>query len=168
MDPITDYILSYADVRAALGLAVKELPDDTIKLPLFALQVEAYLDSIYTHLRDIYKALVAQEQEGTTPLTKTERKIVGLVKVISTYVAAYVAAPNVKAYGLKRITDGKAEGERFANAFDDLASSIGTLLYSYRNMLLDVLREYGEVIPVVPFTFAIATATLGVDPVTGE
>jgi hypothetical protein len=172
---MTDYIPSTNDIRALLGVSVKELKDETILLPVYAVQLETQLESLYTGIPDVFEALKAKKQLNETdpdnnpPLTKLERKIYGLTQVYSCYAAAMLLAPSLPIFGMRKIGDGKAEQERVQTAFDEIKGELLNAMTALGDELLEKLEEYGEEIPTTtPVFYQTAVAELGTDPVTGE
>lgn len=170
---ITDYILTYDDVRALLGVSKKELKDETIGLQVYALQLEGGLDGLHSSILTMYsdlqekKRLNEEDPVANPPLTKTEKKMLGTTQVYSTYSVAVMLVKSLPIFGVKRVTDGKAEMERMPTAFDNLQQELEGLLGTLEDELLGILEDLGETVTPVANTYFIGTAELGVDPVTG-
>lgn len=168
---VTDYILSYDDVRILLGLAKKELPDNLIELQVFQIGVETYLTKLYSRTLDLYAELKKIEQDNKDDpskpmLTRAQRAIKGVIQLVATYQVA--SSINIDTIGLKRITDGKSEQERFADAFKNTLADLKSDLDAYADQLRDLMEAYGEPIPPITYNYHVGSAALAVDPVTGE
>lgn len=164
---LTDYIPSYDDVRAVIGADTEDLEDTEIELKVIELQLVDVLDSISENLIDIFKAIVVKMEDPLPTATKLERKIVGTLQVLSTYYVALVLAPTFPVKILRKITDGKATGERTAEPFENLQRELQDTVDALIERMKDLLEEYGE--EVTRTTNGVLTLAVGlaVDPVTG-
>lgn len=172
---ITTYIPSFNDVRALLGVSIKELKDATIGLPVYEFQLESKLDDLHPVIVDKYAELLAKKQAAEEhpddpaypPLTKTERKMVGATQVYSAYQTAMLLVISLPIFAAKRLTDGKAEGERVTTAFDNIKAELQSALDSIGDELLGILEDLGETVEIPSPTYFLGVAELGTDPVTG-
>ena len=82
----------------------------------------------------------------------------------------YVSAlkSTLKAQILRKITDGKATGERTAEPFEKLQAELLDTVETLKERLEDLLEEYGEVIVRDDIGSVTLAVGLAVDPVTGE
>lgn len=165
---LTDYIPSYDDVRAVIGADTEDLENTEIELKVIELQLVDVLDSISENLIGIYKDVQVRLEDPLQTTTKLERKIVGTLQVLSTYYTALVLAPTFPVKILRKITDGKATGERTAEPFEKLQAELEETVATLIDRLKDLLEEYGE--EVTRDTYGALTLSVGlaVDPVTGE
>ena len=163
------YILSFDDVRGILGIGPKELKDATIALQAYAIPVEGAIERIHEGLPEKYDEIKAKSTaEPAVTLTRTEKKLLGLTETYATYFEAKLILTNMKSGALKKITDGKAEAERFPIDFDLLTAEIDGVLADLLARLEVVMPDLGLQVEALRFTYLTAIATLGVDPVTGE
>ena len=164
---LTDYIPTYDDVRAVIGADIEDLEDAEIGLKVIELQLVDVLDSISENLIDIFKAISVKMEDPLQTTTKLERKIVGTLQVLSTYYVALVLAPTFPVKILRKITDGKATGERTAEPFENLQRELQDTVDTLIERMKDLLEEYGE--EVTRTTNGVLTLAVGlaVDPVTG-
>ena len=164
---LTNYIPSYDDVRAVIGADTEDLEDTEIELKVIELQLVDVLDSISENLIDIFKDISAKMVDPLQTTTKLERKIVGTVQVLSTYFVALILAPTFPVKILRKITDGKATGERTAEPFENLQQELQDTVDALIDRLKDLLEEYG--VEVIRTTNGVLTLAVGlaVDPVTG-
>ena len=165
---LTDYIPSYDDVRAVIGADTEDLEDTEIELKVIELQLVDVLDSISENLTGIYEDIQVRLKDPLQTTTKLERKIVGTLQVLSTYFVALILAPTFPVKILRKITDGKATGERTAEPFEKLQVELEETVATLIDRMKDLLEEYGE--EVTRDTYGALTMSVGlaVDPVTGE
>lgn len=165
---LTDYIPSYDDVRAVIGADTEDLEDTEIELKVIELQLVDVLDSISENLTGIYEDIQVRLEDPLQTTTKLERKIVGTLQVLSTYYIALILAPTFPVKILRKITDGKATGERTAEPFEKLPAELEETVATLIDRMKDLLEEYGE--EVTRDTYGALTLSVGlaVDPVTGE
>ena len=165
---LTDYIPSYDDVRAVIGADTEDLEDTEIELKVIELQLVDVLDSISENLTGIYEDIQVRLEDPLQTTTKLERKIVGTLQVLSTYCVALILAPTFPVKILRKITDGKATGERTAEPFEKLQAELEETVATLIDRMKDLLEEYGE--EVTRDTYGALTLSVGlaVDPVTGE
>ena len=165
---LTDYIPSYDDVRAVIGADTEDLENAEIELKVIELQLVDVLDSISENLTGIYEDIQVRLEDPLQTTTKLERKIVGTLQVLSTYYIALILAPTFPVKILRKITDGKATGERTAEPFEKLQAELEETVATLIDRMKDLLEEYGE--EVTRDTYGALTLSVGlaVDPVTGE
>ena len=164
---LTDYIPTYDDVRAVIGADIEDLEDAEIGLKVIELQLVDVLDSISENLIDIFKAISVKMEDPLQTTTKLERKIVGTLQVLSTYYVALVLAPTFPVKILRKITDGKATGERTAEPFENLQRELQDTVDALIDRLKDLLEEYGEEVTRVTNGALTMSVGLATDPVTG-
>lgn len=166
------FIYSCANVRALLGVSEDELPDTTILLEVYTTQVANEIDQLNSKLEETFDAIVAKIEQYKADNTKEvptrlEKKIVGSTQVYATYRVALLLADALGMSGLQKISDGKAEGIRTANAQEATRLNLLQKASEIENELLENLVAYGVEKDPVTFVFPIGSAGLGTDPVTG-
>lgn len=168
------YLPACPDIRALLGVSIKELKDEIINLPVYVVQIEESLGGVHPELQDKYEELkekLEKNKEDPTnnpPLTRPEKRLVGSVQVYMTYSHASLLAPALPMFGVKKITDGKAAGERSDDAWKSVQESLEANLAELAETILENLEDLGIPRPVVTAFMPFGTATIGIDPVTGE
>ena len=165
---LTDYIPSYDDVRAVIGADTEDLENNEIELKVIELQLVDVLDSISENLTGIYEDIQVRLGDPLQTTTKLERKIVGTLLVLSTYYIALTLAPTFPVKILRKITDGKATGERTAEPFEKLQAELEETVAALIDRMKDLLEEYGEVVTRDTYGALTLSVGLAVDPVTGE
>ena len=159
---LLDYT-SPEDIRAVLGVDDIELSDDTLALSIYEMQVRLDLEDISDSLSDDYLAAAALPSDTRSAL---EQKLVELTQLFSAYSVSKNLLTSLKMFGPKRITDGRAEVERF----DPMAEIKLGILSNYsviRDKLIAVYASLGNTTPSAVTRVFVNTAGLSVDPVTG-
>lgn len=116
---ITDYT-SYAEVRSACGLSIKELPDTVLALDMFdnALYLELQGVTLPDEapgpgpLDTCFAAIDAMDEEDRTT---SQKKLFALTRLFSTYVVAYRVMMSGMTRTPKTISDSKASLTRFSS-----------------------------------------------------
>lgn len=161
---LTDYT-TYAEVRAVMGVSDIELPDSQLELPLYLTKLQADLDSIDDRINGLYENLLEGDEDALDP---GEMKFIRAVQVFAPYAVGRGASSFVSMSGLKRIEDGKAKAERFANSFGDMLQGIVSEYYKWRAHLVEMFTALGyEVAPLPPRVWT-SVVTPAYNPVTGE
>ena len=162
---ITKYT-SYDEVRFPLGVTRKELKDEELALPIFETQLLLALDDVSPEIATLYDTIQAIDPL-VTPLTTAQTRFLSACSLYSTYVVADTAGASMPMYSLARITDGKAEQERFDKSLEVLANIKAKLAY-LRSKLAAAFTDAGgtgAIEATATFTHARASA-LTFDPVT--
>ena len=155
---------SAAEVRAALGVNTTELPDSTLGLPMYDTVVEFALESVSPALQPLFETTAAIP----TP-TATQSKFLNATKLFVTYAVAKHLLVSLPLFSVQRLSDGKAEFQRQADAFEDVREGVETFYNSLRKRLEALLLLLDpDAVTGVEQTPVIATAVgLEFDPVTG-
>ena len=159
---LSDYT-SPDQVRAALGVSDLELSDATLSLNIYEMQIRLDLEDISDTLADSYLVAAALPSDSRTTL---QQKLVDLTQLFSTYSVSKNLLTSLKMFGPKRITDGRAETERF-DPMEEIKLGILANYSSIRNKLITVSIGIGNSTPPATVRTYVTVASLGTDPVTG-
>ena len=162
---LTDYT-TYAEVRAVLGVSNKDISDATLGLPIYVSRLEESMLGVHENLLDKYTLLKAQDST-TTPYTKLETRFLNAVQVYAAYQVGAILLASAQMFSLKRVTDGRAEGERFSDPFALLREDVNTVLADLKTSLQDLLGKLGEQVEARRSRTMFATSSRGSDPVVG-
>jgi len=160
---ILDYIGSYDDIRALLGLPIDELNDDVLALTVYKNYLGLALNGITgtyplldpagdRTLIEIFAAI-----EDTDPMYS-------VIQMFATYTVADCIAGNLPMIGIKTKTDGKSVVTRHSpeSVYLHTINNIREGLSKYVGMIKDLFEVTVEEIDLM------TTAAPVVDPVTGE
>lgn len=165
---ITDYT-SYAEVRSVLGVSTKELLDATLSLPAYLAMLEMSLTDINPLAFQRTQEIFAIDVGSRTALQATFFKT---VQVYSMYTMARLLATSLPMFAVQKITDGKAEFDRFDAAYKDIIDGIdaGYVSFQWRvGLALQALENNpGIVVPSFGVAATSQVAGLGQDPVTAD
>jgi hypothetical protein len=155
------------EIRAVLGVSDDELSDATLNLNMVSDQIELELSDISDTLPTALDAIVA-----TPVLTRTaaQAKLASMAGLFCSYAAAKILLSSLPMFAAKRITDGRAEMERFADPFADIRAGVNSGYTALRLRLQTALAVVdtsftATTVTVTPI-FTVASP-LAVDPVTG-
>lgn len=162
------FLPSFDDVRAVLGVSDDELSDETLGLFVYQHALEEAYDSLSEEVIPLYDSIV-EKIEAKQLVTRNERKAKGLMEVYGIYVVADKAASALPMFAAQSITDGKAEGRRFDEAYAQVLKDLRAEKATYMEKLKEVLVTLGITIEEeAPYVFPFGRATLDIDPVTNE
>lgn len=154
---------SYDQIRATLGVSDEELADTTLALEAWATNLEFTLEEFSETLISTYQ-VIAAKVEGSR--TSSEAKIYAATRLFSTYVVANDLLKSLPMFSFKRITDGKAEAERF-DAWKDAREGIQAGLAAIKVRLQTALSGTdGYTAPARSSFKFTSIAALAFDPVT--
>lgn len=155
---------TYNEVRAALGVAELELGDELLALPNYETQLQLDLEDISANVMPTYTA-VAAIAEGSR--TADQRSFFAICRLFSTYSVAQQLIATHKMFGLKRTTDGKAEGERF-DPNEDVVDGVRQGFQAMRTRLRGALAKLDPsyVQPTAVTATLVRAVGLAVNPVT--
>lgn len=154
---------TYDEVRAVLGVSDEELENATLDLKVFTDQLELELSDISVLLPTSLDTITAQPSK-----TATEQKLLNVANMFSAYAYARILLTSLPLFSPKRLTDGRAEFERFADPFQGVRDGVSAGYTAMRVRLQSAFAtlEATYSAPVItPLVFTIA-AGLAVDPVT--
>lgn len=159
---ITTYT-TYDEVRATLGVSDDEIVDATLALPIWATNLDFAIDEFSSVLVATYETIAAKEESSRTA---TEKKIYTGTRLFATYTVAEDLLKSLPMFSFKRLTDGKAEAERF-DAWKDTKQGVANGLAAIRLRLQLALSGTSGYTAPLRNTFRFTSATgLATDPVT--
>jgi hypothetical protein len=160
---LTDYT-DAPTIRALLGVNDKELPDETILLPMCELEITEGLLGLGATVGTMYTTVAALGSR-----TATQTRYYEQVRLYSaTLVAKYLLA-TLPMLVPKMLTDSKATLERITDPFARLEANIDGLLSGLKAKVLATLAilDPAATTSVTATRRYASTAALGFDPVTG-
>jgi hypothetical protein len=143
-------------IRAVLGISVKELPDKTIADAEYEALVESELDPVYENHAT---AIAASEDGAATP---AEISLGKKIRLLCAYEVAVLFCPQLQALIFKKIEDSKVKYERYS---EEGLQQLKDDILAKRDYLRGVLNP-DYVISVASMSF-INISRPGYDPVTG-
>ena len=159
---ITTYT-TYDSVRATLGVSDDEIEDATLALEIWATNLDFSLDEFSSELVPSY-TLIAAKPEGTR--TADEKKVYAATRLYATYTVANDLLRSLPMFSFKRLTDGKAETERF-DAWKDTKEGVQAGLAAIKLRLELALSKVTSYNVPVRSSFRFTGSTgLATDPVT--
>lgn len=155
---------TYNEIRAALGVSELELDDTQLALPNYETNLQFELEDISTLLMPTYEAVSAIAEGSRTP---DQRAFFAMTRLFSTYAVAKQLINTLKMFGLRRTTDGKAEGERF-DPNEDVIAGINQGYSAMRTRLRGALAkiEPGFTIPAATTLSLVRGVGLATNPIT--
>lgn len=157
---------AYADIRAALGVAVAELKDDTLGLPLYELNLLEDLDDVDVGVIPAFKGVMAKSPASRS---EAEERLYRSVRLFATYSVAKHLTSTLPLFSPKEITDGKASTGRYAgDPYKETIKKVEQLYEKWRTRLPDALSKVTSqsVVARGPRTLAVRS-TPSSDPVLG-
>lgn len=155
---------TYSEIRAALGVAVLELPDEVLAQQNFETQLQLDLEDISANLMTMYDTVSAIAELSRTV---DQKSFFAICRLFSTYSVAQQLIATHRMFGLKRTTDGKAEGERF-DPNEDVIDGIAQGFQAMRTRLRGALAKLdpGYTPPTAVGLVLVRGVGLAVNPVT--
>lgn len=161
---LTDYT-TFDEVRALLGVSDEEIGDETLALPIWSTKLDFALEEISETLQETLENISSTPEANRTAAQKK------LLKVGNLYAAYSVASDllvSLPMFGFERVTDGKAEIQRF-DRWEDLrngvAAGLQAMKVKLRLALATVDSAYNLPATIVPVR--VVSTGLATDPVTG-
>ena len=153
-----------AEVRAALGISIIDMPDETLDLKIYQFAVE----EAFYEINSGTQALIDAARAASPPTAKQTR-LLTMSELYATYVAAAALVPALPLAALKEMRDDRTADVRVDDPFKNLADEIGAMLGRYLAKLEDALLAVDPTIVISTPADVVpgVAATLGTDPVTG-
>lgn len=159
---ITDYT-TYDEIRATLGVSDEELENTTLALEIWSTNLDFAFDEFSEKLIPAYE-LIAAKPENTR--TTDEKRVYAGTRLFATYTVADDLLKSLPMFSFKRVTDGKAEAERF-DAWKDTKEGVQAGLAAIKLRLNNALGKVTDYTPPVRNTYKFVSAVgLAVNPIT--
>ena len=161
---ITTYT-TYAEVRGMLGVSATDINDTVLAQSSWSTLLDEALLDVSSVTSSLY-ATIALIAEGSR--TATQQRYYNMVRLYASVAVAKELLTSLPMFSTQRLTDGKAEFDRFADAYKDVRDSILGLLPALRTKLVamvKVLDPAATTYSPVAATFT-SNVALGTDPVT--
>lgn len=154
---------TYDDVRAALGVTTKDLPDGTLGLAY-------YEDSLIEGLDDVHTSLVQafEEANSAEPQTQAQARLARSTRLYATLVVAKAALPALRMAAPQQVTDGKAAMSRFNDPLIELERRIDDNCAKARNKVDAALQLVLTSATTTVSRVWFSVVSPAEDPVTGE
>lgn len=119
---------SYADIRAALGVGIAEIPDAVISLPLYENGLGVELDRLNLALEGDFVSTTALASK-----TADQTRFLRAVQLFATYTVARQLTGSLPLFSAKEIHDGKASMIRYAaNPYEATVTAIKEGFETYK------------------------------------
>lgn len=153
----------YKAVRALLGVAVKELPDDI-------LAEDIYKDMLSLEMAEVSDSVIDDYLTAVSETTAAAKAFASAFNIFAAYAMASFCLAGMPQFSPKSITDGKGGFSRYAESpFKETVAKITSGLAQYKRRLQE---KYGDYSGTAAETQAPATlfaaSTLDTDPITGS
>jgi hypothetical protein len=158
---LLDYT-TYADIRGALGISVKELADATLALRLYEDALHADLEDVALAVPTTFETVV----DVAVPSAEQERFLQS-TRLFAIYSVAKHLTVSLPLFSPVKVADGKAEMGRATDPHRETVKRVHQEYERWRNRLIKAFEALGEATAAStprPY-FAIITPTP--DPVTG-
>ena len=159
----TDYTTP-DEVRAVLGISVKEVSDDKVASAVTLTTVLEALYRLAPTLQADFKISYA-----ASPRSSAQARFVLLVETFCAYTVAIAMIPGLPLNAPQSISDGKTALSRVANPFEALLPHLNASLAYFKTNLMTAYSAVNSAIPVQVHkarTMVLGVAT-SADPVTG-
>jgi len=157
-----DDFTTCSQVRAALGVSVDELPDETIMEPM-------YLTQLLEEFHVMSPNLLAQLEAAKLLTTDQAVRLTRVASLYSTLQVAYFLRGALHNFAPKAISDGKASVQRFIDPIKDVIDALRADLSAARVRMLDANAAFlGSTTSAAPNRVpGLIGARNNYDPVTG-
>src|SRR6185369_7337201 len=142
---LTQYT-SYDEIRAALGVAEEEIPDDVLSLPKYELELGFELDELAPDADPTLNAhfLTLIDSVATPSPSVDQTRYVSIMKVYATYSVARQLLKTLPMFAPQGIRDAKTGVDRIA---DPYAQTLAGVASFYEQMRTRLLAAYLELFP---------------------
>lgn len=160
---LTDYT-SYAEIRAVLGVSDTDIDDATLALPIYEQQLLMALYKVHPNLATLFASI---HQIPVDQRTALQQRLYNVTQVYAAYAVARYLLASAPLFAFQKLKDGRAEGDRFANAFDMLRDDLDNMLADLVDSLEDLLTDLGEEFPAKVGMTYFAASEPNFNPITG-
>jgi hypothetical protein len=161
---ITD-LTSYAEIRSLLGVSDEEISDDELALPIWSMLLTEKLSAVSDSVSTNFASIGLVPEASRTP---AQKKFLATTSMYAAYAVAQELLTALPMFGFKKLTDGKAEIERF-DRWEDLKAGIekgaNAMRVKLRLALAAIDPTYA--IPTAITSVLIVSTGIATDPVTG-
>lgn len=156
-----------AEIRATLGVSTTEIPDRLLELPLYGFVVDLYAEKIHDSVVARFLEIKAKTESERTVL---EKKFYGTAKLFFPYAVAIYLTATLPMFSLKKLTDGKAEFDRFDDALAITLANLAAMFASISNRLGLALQAMDPTVVIPTYTAIVTSVAVGlaIDPVTAN
>jgi hypothetical protein len=159
---LTDYT-TYDNIRATLGVSETEIEDSDLGLEVWSSVLATALDEFSAVLVTTYESIA---EKAEIDRSANEQKVYISTRLFATYAVANELLASLPMFSFKRLTDGKAETERF-DAWKDTKAGVQSSLAAVRLRLQLALSNVSDYTAPTRSSFKFVTSTgLAVNPVT--
>ena len=155
-----------AEVRAALGVNAKELPDVVLNLPIYAIGLMRELSKLAPSLPATFLIIADKALADRSAL---ETALFDATRLFSPYATARQAGVGLASFMPKDVGDGKATISRFSDApYKETMARVEAMFQAARGSLVATLAGYsGGNAPVAAAFTGFLVSSRAYDPVTG-
>lgn len=162
--PITTYT-TYAEVRAVLGVTATDINDTVLAQPMWSVLLDENLSDVSSAVPTLYTTISAIPEIDRT---SAQTRYYNLAKLFASVAMAKELLTSLPMFAVQRLTDGKAEWDRFADAYKDVRDYVLGLYKSLKVKLAAMtlaLEPTAVVYSAVTSLFTVGVP-IGIDPVT--
>ncbi len=153
---------SYEEIRAALGVSVDEILDETLALKIYLVRLQEELRTVNLSIATDFLAL-------TEPLTTDEERFSNLMETYSSYFVASTLLGALPLFAPKTIKDQHAVADRVTDPFEGLRDDVMSTLKYLKAALIDAyaVLNPAQSAATAPTRVLVLNSGLALDPVTG-
>lgn len=126
---------TYDAIRGVLGISNEELPDETLALPMYEVNLKEVFLDIASDFVTTVTAAKAAVTGGTA--TAVQSRLTDLVELTAPYIVARQLCDALPNLAPRLISDGKASMNRHDQSYKDLVDSVKVSTASYLKKLSD-------------------------------
>jgi hypothetical protein len=156
---------TYAEVRSVLGVSATDINDTVLAQPQWSTLLDEALIDVSASVSTLY-ATIAGTAEGSR--TANQQRFYNMARLYASVAVAKELLTSLPMFSVQRLADGKAEFDRFADAYKDVREYVLGLFKSLKIKLAAmtlVLEPTAIVYSAATLTMVVGVP-LGTDPVT--